>query len=700
MANAEDVTNWLEAIESFEQNQHEDAILKFQSLTPTAKVMFNIGCCFLSSNDCTRALQKLNHALTMDNHMAIAYFLQGELNFEEKKYAASYKSYDNAHQAMRGKTFIDYRPLGLQHIMHEYQVIGNMLILARKYGIGDGIVHMNEQLQNNEHIQHTMNSIRSGASVSIVKFLPITLFKPNKASIQNVNKKNYLGQAKVVSTENTEEIYSTFSGKKMLEKGPSTPPIAARRPTQAAPDRRPTQTAPNRTPSPRPRRISKHPDSFNSIKGSPPNPSFRPSFSQTPPLTKKAFPIRPAKSMENLDQKPAPKTPPMRPVKPSDRKTSRSVEADLPNRISMIGSPPKKPLQPTFSTPAKPPRPSIPKQDDISSPRLPRNPPPPKPINKAQSLDTTNDNSKANMLERNFSIKEKQLMRVLMGGMGGGSMMGGMGSGPTRKTSCEDTYLAPLEKETPKAPPAKPRPISMHPSSLSNNKPTTNIQMSLSGKPTKVPPGPPGKPSPPTQTKPKPPVLNKFNTNNENNNTPSSPPKPTKKPINNNQPKPFNPKLQNNDNKPNSFNAILDQLNQNSTQPKPFNRPSTNSNKSSSSPPKVFRQAINNNQPQSPKPFKLPNNKPSETKPPIRPPVPQKHSPEAEELYATIDENPTNSYNDNNNNTAKKAPPKPLPVSIEQPSVTEDAIYGNLFMPVSQNKRTAPPKKPLPKLTL
>ena len=35
-----------------------------------------------------------------------------------------------------------------------------MLVLARRYGIGDGIVHMNEQLQNNEHIQQTMSSIR------------------------------------------------------------------------------------------------------------------------------------------------------------------------------------------------------------------------------------------------------------------------------------------------------------------------------------------------------------------------------------------------------------------------------------------------------------------------------------------------------------------------------------------------------------
>jgi len=57
MANAEDVNHWLEAIESFNRSKNDDAILKFQSLNPTAKIMFNIGCCFLSSDDYTRALQ-------------------------------------------------------------------------------------------------------------------------------------------------------------------------------------------------------------------------------------------------------------------------------------------------------------------------------------------------------------------------------------------------------------------------------------------------------------------------------------------------------------------------------------------------------------------------------------------------------------------------------------------------------------------
>lgn len=57
MTSAEDVNHWLEAFQSFDHSQYDDAIVKFQSLNPTAKIMFNIGCCFLSSEDYTRALQ-------------------------------------------------------------------------------------------------------------------------------------------------------------------------------------------------------------------------------------------------------------------------------------------------------------------------------------------------------------------------------------------------------------------------------------------------------------------------------------------------------------------------------------------------------------------------------------------------------------------------------------------------------------------
>lgn len=57
MTSADDVTNWIEAIECFDSGQYDSAIIQFQSLTPTARIMFNIGCCFLCSQDNIRALQ-------------------------------------------------------------------------------------------------------------------------------------------------------------------------------------------------------------------------------------------------------------------------------------------------------------------------------------------------------------------------------------------------------------------------------------------------------------------------------------------------------------------------------------------------------------------------------------------------------------------------------------------------------------------
>ena len=71
MTSADDVTNWVEAIEYFESGQFENAIIQFQTLTPTARIMFNIGCCFLCSEDLNRALQVRlfsNLMVIMSNH--------------------------------------------------------------------------------------------------------------------------------------------------------------------------------------------------------------------------------------------------------------------------------------------------------------------------------------------------------------------------------------------------------------------------------------------------------------------------------------------------------------------------------------------------------------------------------------------------------------------------------------------------------
>lgn len=51
-------------------------------------------------------------------------FDQSTLNYYYR-FSAALKSFTNAHQEMRGKSFIDYRPLGLQHILHEWQVGSN-----------------------------------------------------------------------------------------------------------------------------------------------------------------------------------------------------------------------------------------------------------------------------------------------------------------------------------------------------------------------------------------------------------------------------------------------------------------------------------------------------------------------------------------------------------------------------------------------
>ena len=57
MSNAEEVRDWLQAVDAFESGNYEEAILKFSGLNPNAKIMFNIGCCFYCLHDYSRAAQ-------------------------------------------------------------------------------------------------------------------------------------------------------------------------------------------------------------------------------------------------------------------------------------------------------------------------------------------------------------------------------------------------------------------------------------------------------------------------------------------------------------------------------------------------------------------------------------------------------------------------------------------------------------------
>lgn len=55
MANAEKVQLWIQALNSFENGQVQDAISEFQRFPSNSKNNFNIGCCYLHIKDFDRA---------------------------------------------------------------------------------------------------------------------------------------------------------------------------------------------------------------------------------------------------------------------------------------------------------------------------------------------------------------------------------------------------------------------------------------------------------------------------------------------------------------------------------------------------------------------------------------------------------------------------------------------------------------------
>lgn len=220
MSSAEDVQAWFDAVQLYDDGNIEEAIQKFRDVTSNSKMLFDIGCCYLRINNVNSAIQNYQAAVDLDRHMAIGYFMLGLTNYLKKNYEKSMMNFEESLSLLRGNRFVDYKQLGLKYQLYSCEILTNQAVIAysqNKLGQAKGLLLQAvgcKAEKRHESIVDILSMLQAG--YPITPFIPpqSEIFRPPKAAVDNLKKKNYLGKSKVISTENTDEIYACFSGLK------------------------------------------------------------------------------------------------------------------------------------------------------------------------------------------------------------------------------------------------------------------------------------------------------------------------------------------------------------------------------------------------------------------------------------------------------------------------------------------------------
>ncbi|XP_038045651.1 uncharacterized protein LOC119720162 isoform X2 [Patiria miniata] len=353
------ISMWNEGVVMFEHGQVGPALDHLLRITePPAKILFNIGMLHLKLGNVYEAEKVFKTVVDKDPHLAIGYYQDGNVQCQLNRPEQARRQYEKCLGCFRGHKFIDYKQLGLPYKLYEFEVLHNQAWTFFKLGQREKCNQLLLEAQGtkpetkHDAIDNSLKNAKAGAPFDIMKLPKGALFRPPKAKIDNLNKIDFLGQAKVVSTLNTGGDRST-----------SPAPTRSLSPPQQA-------TKPKDNQSPR-----------KSLPGPPP----------------KSLPEPPRRSLPGPPSKASNLALPSLPSKPFG--VGQDLPAPVPPRTTSLGGPSQTDCllddnpSPSPCLPSRP-IPPVPNHDPIDS-TIPRRMPPPPPLMQnghAHLLETDNSN--------------------------------------------------------------------------------------------------------------------------------------------------------------------------------------------------------------------------------------------------------------------------------------------------------------------
>ncbi|XP_034718645.1 neutrophil cytosol factor 2 [Etheostoma cragini] len=156
--------------------------------------------------------------------------LSGRAEQRKRRYEESLADFQQAFKALRGNQLIDYKALGLRYKLYACEVLINVALAEAQLGHWEK-AHENLVKALNYKTDAKLNIIDKALDSALkqklfkpVEFPSKVLFKPNKHYVAELEKKDYLGKAKVVASVVPQDAFSGFAPlQPQVEDGPTRP---------------------------------------------------------------------------------------------------------------------------------------------------------------------------------------------------------------------------------------------------------------------------------------------------------------------------------------------------------------------------------------------------------------------------------------------------------------------------------------------
>ncbi|KAJ8375485.1 hypothetical protein SKAU_G00060650 [Synaphobranchus kaupii] len=212
------IRQWDEGVAFADMGDWETALrvlLDIQDIN--SKIFFNIGCLHLINQELDDAEKAFDNSICKDEHLAVSFFQRGITFYKKLKFEESLGDFQNAFTELRGNQLIDYKPLGLRYKLYACEILHNIALAQAQLGQWEKaqenlLTALSLKTESKHgHIDKALESVLKQKLFQPVEIQEGALFRPNKHYVAELEKKDYLGKAKVVASIIPKDDFSGFA---------------------------------------------------------------------------------------------------------------------------------------------------------------------------------------------------------------------------------------------------------------------------------------------------------------------------------------------------------------------------------------------------------------------------------------------------------------------------------------------------------
>ncbi|KAJ7422609.1 NADPH oxidase activator 1 isoform X1 [Pitangus sulphuratus] len=240
MAYRELVRRWHEGVRAADRGHWDAALESFGAIPdPPARICFNMGCVQLLARRPEAALRAFDQTVAKDNSLAVGYFQRGLVYLQLEMFEEALSDYHMAFRHLRQNPFIDYKQLGLRHILYAWEVLySTAAVQCHLQQWQEATVTLEKAVvwrpeRRTAVLDLALERVQDHLLLEPMQVPLGELFRPRKKEVEQLDSKDFLGKPKVISSIIPNDEYIGFEPLRPQKQGFYEPSTDALRDSEA-----------------------------------------------------------------------------------------------------------------------------------------------------------------------------------------------------------------------------------------------------------------------------------------------------------------------------------------------------------------------------------------------------------------------------------------------------------------------------------